>query len=420
MAQRPGYSSPGAAQTNYALHNFRQEDVVSALMTQLREKDAQISILTNQRVLLVQQKQIAEQTAQQCKYKIGQHNKVVAEKDTKIAILQQKLAQNGSVIAEANINHLTETNADYKRRMQERDNELAHLRPLLNEMKSKIEEYSNKDSIQYSKQLEDKLTKLEEELVAAKDQNSQANNTIDQLENKVKSKEWMIKTLQETNDDQRSLETRLKAQIIQLNEQVETYETKFNGKGVDVPMLLAKLKDYEVRTKDLQGQIRRLTNKKLNELVLTSRSSPVPNNQKDDDDKVKNPTPISRVSKQKLQQQVECEGDESLTSENSSFLVQSLEEEDETLGSNGTDNYDGYDDEEPSFSNNSVQEDEDAVSDFFTDVKVGIETLELESWKACCAQRQDSLSRYQSPLAKHENVRGSGGRYQGPRSPESM
>ena len=387
-------------------------------MTQLREKDAQISILTDQRVLLVQQKQIAEQTAQQYKYKIGQHNKVVAEKDTKIAILEQKLAQNGSVIAEANINHLTETNANYKRIMQERDDELAHLRPLLNEMKSKIEEYSNKDSIQYREQLEDKLTKLEEELVAAKDLISEANNTIDQLENKVKSKEWMIKTLQETNDDQRSKENHLKAQILQLNEQVETYETKFNGKGVDVPMLLAKLNDYEVRTKDLQDQIRRLTNKKLNELVLTSRSSPVPNNQKDDDDKVKNPSPISRVSKQKLQQRVDCEGDESQISENSSFLVQSLEEEDDTLGSNGTDEmdngYDRYDDEEPSFSNISVQEDDDdVVSDFFTDVKVGIETLELESWKACCAQRQDSLSRYQSPIAKHENGR-DGRRHQGP------
>jgi hypothetical protein len=38
------------------------------------------------------------------------------------------------------------------------------------------------------------------------------------------------------------------------------------GRDVDVPMLLAKLRVYGARTKDLEGQVRRLTNVKV---VLT-------------------------------------------------------------------------------------------------------------------------------------------------------
>jgi hypothetical protein len=46
-------------------------------------------------------------------------------------------------------------------------------------------------------------------------------------------------------------------------------------RGIDVPMLLAKLRDYGARTKDLEGQVRRLTNVKLNELVLRSTLGPL-------------------------------------------------------------------------------------------------------------------------------------------------
>ena len=61
MTQRFGYgASPNpnisAAHTNNILNNYHQDDVVHALMIQLREKDAQISTLSNQRILLVQEK----------------------------------------------------------------------------------------------------------------------------------------------------------------------------------------------------------------------------------------------------------------------------------------------------------------------------------------------------------------------------
>merc|ERR1711957_1131151 len=60
------------------------------------------------------------------------------------------------------------------------------------------------------------------------------------------------------------------------------------GKGVDVPILLAKLKDYEVRVKNLQGKLRMLMNKKLNEMVTrrTGTSSSKDEAQKEPTDSI--------------------------------------------------------------------------------------------------------------------------------------
>ena len=99
-----------------------------------------------------------------------------------------------------------------------------------------------------------------------------SNNTIQQLEQKIKAKEWVIKNLKEENMAQRSRESTMLAQMEKLSESIDAYETKFHGKNVDVPMLLIKLKEYVDRTQDLECQVRRLTNRKLNELVLLSRT----------------------------------------------------------------------------------------------------------------------------------------------------
>lgn len=357
---------PAASAGDSMLRNFRQEDIVNALMTQLREKESQITLLSEQGKVLFNQQQITERTNLQLKAKIDLHNKAVAAKDTKIALLEQQLAQekrgNGSHIAEANLKHLTQTNAECKRILQERDDELSALRPVVREMKAKIEDYERKENVQRAGELEEELDNVKSELAAANDKNCELDNTIEQLEKKVKGKEWMVKSLQEENDDQRSRENHLLAHIKRLNDQIQTYESKFKGTGVDVPMLLAKLKDYEVRTTDLQGQIRRLTNKKLNELVL--RSSPVPNEEESKDKK-------AVVASKPQEDEVD---NESIASENSSFVEQ--DDEEDTLGTNGTD--------EDMFSPKSEQ-DEDVLSDFLTDVKAGIETLEMES--LCCAQR---------------------------------
>mmetsp|Transcript_2957 Transcript_2957/g.6411 ORF Transcript_2957/g.6411 Transcript_2957/m.6411 type:complete len:417 (+) Transcript_2957:204-1454(+) len=394
MAQRPGFppakkpsssASISSAHCNNILRNFRQEDVVFALMTQLREKESELTILVEQRQVSLRQQTITEQSNQQLKSKVELHNKAVAEKDTKIALLEQKLAQekkgNGSAIAEANLKHITETNAECKRILKERDDELSQLRPIMKHMKSTIGEYEKKDSIQHTEKLVEELAKVKGELAIAKDQNTTSDSTIEQLEKKVKGKEWMIKSLHEDSGDQRSRENHLLAYVKNLNDKIDIYETKFKGKDVDVPMLLAKLKDYEVRTKDLQGQVRRLTNKKLNELVL--RSLPIPH----EIEETKKPNQQVEVDNQsEVSEPVEVDN-QSEVSENSSYIGNSEQDMDEegTLDSNGTDEMDDI------FSPKSAL-DEDVLGDFLSDVKVGIETLEMES--LCCSHRPSSIPSY--------------------------
>jgi len=135
--------------------------------------------------------------------------------------------------------------AEQTRTLRERDAELSQLRPLMEQLNSKLREYEAKEKV--------------------------SDNTIQQLEQKVKTKEWVIKNLKEEFNAQRSRESSLVAQMTKLNASIEAYETTFHGKDVDVPMLLIKLKEYVERTHDLEGQVRRLTNTKLNELVLMSR-----------------------------------------------------------------------------------------------------------------------------------------------------
>lgn len=48
-------------------------------------------------------------------------------------------------------------------------------------------------------------------------------------------------------------------------------------------------------------------------------------------------------------------------------------------------------------------QDEDVLTDFLSDVQVGIETLEMESWKACCVTQRSS------PLNFDGSSRQSGG-----------
>lgn len=373
---QPQPPSMGSSNTTNILKNFRHEDVVYALMTQLREKESQLTMLSEQSQVALRHQQITEQTNMQLKSRIDVHNRAMAEKDTRIAVLEHKLAQqmkgNGSAIAEANLKHLSETNTEHKRVLQERDDELSQLRPILRELKEKVDQYESKATVQHSEKLEAELSKVKEELAVAENKCLTSNSTVDELEKKIKGKEWMIKSLQEESDDQRSRENHLLAHIKKLDETIETYETKFKGRGVDVPMLLAKLKDYEARTKDLQGQIRRLTNKKLNELVL--RSSPVPHQEEENKEKQ------HASSKRQPEISLEDEGEnESEGTDNYSFLIQDSEE-DATFATNATDE----EDNPFEFASKSHQE-EDVLSDFLTDVKVGIQTLEMES--ICCAQR---------------------------------
>ena len=399
----PGQQQAGSANTSGILKNFRQEDVVYALMTQLREKESEITMIMEQNQVAMLQQQIKEQTNNQTnnqlKSRIDIYNKTLSEKDTRIALLEQKLGQekrgNGSAIAEANLKHLTETNAEYKSVLQERNDELSQLRPIMRELKAKLDEYEGKNAVQHALQLEAKLDEVKQELVKAKEDIITSNNTAEEAEKKVKGKEWMIKSLQDESHDQRSRENHLLSHIKKLDEKIDTYEKKFKGRGIDVPMLLAKLKDYEARTKDLQGQIRRLTNKKLNELVVRAHS-PIPHQAEEKTKKASNTKPQPQP-KQVVEDEV-AENESDASDDNLSFLLNDSEgdasDEDATFASNETDPLmDPY--------TSKSTHDEDVLSDFISDVKVGIETLEMPS--LCCAQRPSPVpmtsptSTYASP-----------------------
>ena len=377
MASRPGFPPPAktsptsisTAHVDNIMRSYRHEQVVYALMTQLREKESELTSLSEQRMVILRQQQITEDSNKQLKGRIDVHNKSSAEKDTRIAVLEKKLSyernSNGAAIAEANLKHLTETNAECKRVLQERDNELSILRPMAQDLKAKVDEYESKAHVQLNEQLEEELAKIKGELTIAEDKHLKSSSAMEGLEKKVKGKEWMIKSLQEESNDQRSRENHLLYHIKALNEKIETYETKFKGKGIDVPILLAKLKDYEVRTKDLQGQVRRLTNKKLNELVL--RSSPVPH--QFDNNKESNTVSRSNSEQDEAQQ---YEADNESKASNRSFS----DDEEATFATNATDEMD-----DP-FYLKSAQDEEDVLGDFLLDVKVGIESMKMEG--LCC------------------------------------
>ncbi|KAL9181318.1 hypothetical protein ACHAXT_010123 [Thalassiosira profunda] len=370
-----GYQAPGH------LRNYRQEDVVQALMLQLREKEADLTLMAEQQKVHLQRQQILEQTNLQLRSKAEQHHRAVMERGTRVAMLEQKLAQErkgtGSHIAEANLAHLTEKNAEMRRLLSERDDELSQLRPVLKDLKAKVEVFENDKTAQQLEVLEEEVAELRLELAEANHETEELEDKVEEMENTVKKKEWMIKSLQQESEDQRGRENMLAAQVKTLSQKVETYETKFKGGGIDVPMLLAKLKDYEVCTKDMQGQIRRLTNKKLNELVVRS-ATPVPQEAKEN--AARNTPPMKETEMDDMSQ----------ITDQDSFLVHSASDDGGTLGdgtfiSNISD--EAY---------TKVGQDEDMLSDFITDVKAGIETLEMGGM--CCMQRPSPVL---SPLSEN-------------------
>ncbi|KAL3815568.1 hypothetical protein ACHAXA_000300 [Cyclostephanos tholiformis] len=266
MAQRPaGMSTPTA---------YRQEDLVRAMITQLREKDLELTRHSKHCQVLLEKQKISDQTHLLLHGKIDSYQEEMSKMEAKITVLEEESLKHRleNIAESAKCKRVIQ---ERDRVIQERDDELSQLRPIVEELKMRIHKYEDDENSRKPSKLELEVTKVNEDLSIARNEILKSHNTIDQLEKKIRSKEWVIKTLKEENDEQRSRETQLLAQINKMNESIDTYETEFIGKGVDVPMLIAKLKDHEARTKELEGQVSRLTNKKLNELVLRSALGPL-------------------------------------------------------------------------------------------------------------------------------------------------
>lgn len=253
---------------------------------------------------------------------------------------------------------LAEKSAACERLLREREDELSQIRPVMKALKVKVEGYETQDRERLLEQLREELASAKEELASAEQANQTSATTIEDLEKRVKGKQWMVKSLQEDSVVQRSRENHLLAHIATLNERIDTYEKKFKGKGVDVPLLIAKLKDYEARVKHLQGKVRMLTNRKLNEIV-TQAGDPL-------------------VDKDNDKDEVRQDAAESMSKASSgSFSVgHSDEEEDGTFASLASLSH-----HEP-----QAAQGKGFFGDIITDFKVGIESLKVD---LCCAQSRN-------------------------------
>jgi hypothetical protein len=302
----------------------------------------------------------------------------------RIAVLEQMLVQekkgSGSAIAEANLRHLTEANAQYKRILQDREDELSQLRPIMRELKAKVDEFEAEANAQKWEELEDELSNVKKELAISNDINETSTAIMEELEKKVKGKEWVIKSLQEESHDQCNREHQLIAHVKKLNEKIKAYEIKFEGGGVDVPMLLAKLKDYEDRMQNYRAQTKDREEMGSIELekILDGDKSTTSQNQPNNGDNDK-------------------KDDASEATDDYSFLHSEQDEDDDeeeeevTFLSQGTDNVS----RETYVSQGTDPSDrEDALGDFLYDANDGIEVLNIEGM--CCAHRRSPTIYYSS------------------------
>lgn len=200
--------------------------------------------------------------------KLGLDLKALNEKNKAIAVLERNLLleknkARESEKTEAALKQVTENNAACQRLLQEREEELARLKPAVAELKMKVDHYENQ---KHPRELGRQLADAREELAVVKDANATSRSTIREFEERANRKEWVLKSLRDDSLEQRSRESHFLAHIDTLNEKIGAYEEKFQGKGVDVPILLAKLQDHEARAKHLQGKVRLLTKKKLHEM----------------------------------------------------------------------------------------------------------------------------------------------------------
>ena len=386
VGNSPSTESISTAQCDYILKNYRQEDVIHALMTHLREREAELTKLTEQRSVALKQHLAAEQTIRKLKSAVATQRTSLEAKEERIANLERSLAQkdNGSEATDAMVKQLNDrvksltekrnaSNAENKRLLQERDAEISNLHSKIKNLRHQAKENAKKVSLQQSERLESKCQKLQSQLDAAAEKNSDLTAQIDQLEKKIKGKEWMIKSLQEENEDQRSRESHLLVHIRALKETIESYETQFVGKGVDVPMLLAKLKDSEERNTELGKKVQHLETEitKLGELATrvspSQRFAPVRDGECNEDG---GSMAVPGASRQREQEGgSNCNAS---VASSASFFANSFEQDEEeeaTLNTNLSDMDDPF---------SKSNHDDDVLKELIQDVQVGIESLRTE------------------------------------------
>lgn len=240
--------------------NYNQNSEQRLLMAQLRQKEAELAKYK----VTYNEFQKLEQTNRGLKSRLDAQMISNSEKDKKIAMLVGKLnlekRSNGSAVADAiaetKIKRLNEQLEETKQDLKARDEEVVQLTAQNKLYMLRAIEYEKKASFQANSQLEDELTNLKAKFDQVNGQNSTCKNTIEELVKRVKVKECMINSLNTEKEEWRNRESRLNAHVNTLKKTIESYDSMLSGKDadVDVPMLLAKLVDYETQVMQLQNQ----------------------------------------------------------------------------------------------------------------------------------------------------------------------
>lgn len=239
-----------------------------ALMTHLKEREGELKRITEQRNLTLKQKLAADMANQQLQGALTIQRNLLDAKEKTIKSLEHKLekeseaARSMSHASEDEVKQLTEEvlslnqeigtiKQAYKEALADKDTAICELQSEIEDLTAQFAKVEKKKSSQYSRDLEEQVEELEAKLEEAEKENSEFQTLVEDLEKQVKRKDWIISSLKQENEDQRHREDNLLVHIRGLQQTIDTYETRFMGKGIDVPIVLAKLQDAETRNKEL-------------------------------------------------------------------------------------------------------------------------------------------------------------------------
>ena len=245
------------------LSTYRQEDVVYALMTHLKEREGELKRITEQRNLSLKLKMAADTTNQQLQGALTIQKNLLNAKEITIKSLEDKLEQCQALKGgEEKIKELTHEVASlneerekvkdaYHKVLTDKDDTITELKNQVQELSDKLAMSEKKKSSRHSRPFEEQVDELESKLDETVNENSKLKSELEELDKAIKRKTWMIDSMKQENEDQRHREDNLHTHIKGMQQIIDTYESKFIGKGVDVPMVLAKLADAETRSKEL-------------------------------------------------------------------------------------------------------------------------------------------------------------------------
>lgn len=236
-----------------------------ALMTHLKEREGELKRITEQRNLSLKLKVAAETANQQLQGALSIQKNLLDAKEITIKSLEERLEKSEALKGgEARIRELSEEVAGlteererakeaHQKVLTDKDDIISQLKAQVTELTDKLESTKKKKTSKSinGKDHEWQLEDLESKLQACTEENTNLETQIEEMSNAIKRKDWMISSMKQENEDQRHREDNLHTHIAGMQETIDTYESQFMGKGVDVPIVLAKLADAECRGKEM-------------------------------------------------------------------------------------------------------------------------------------------------------------------------